>query len=136
MAFIQGNSRDNDLHGTNGRDTITGGAGDDTINGGLGRDVLIGGGDADLFVFDNLENRDEIRDFSGNQGDRIGLDADIFSALGLAGDPVDFGSEYLYYASGSGDLFYDADGAGGNAAVAFCNIGSGHNLNDGDFVLL
>ena len=136
MAFIQGTTRDDDLHGTGGRDTITGGSGDDTINGSGGRDVLIGGGGSDLFVFDNTNDVDDVRDFSLNQGDMIGLDADIFSALGLAGDSVDFGGEYLYYASGSGNLIYDADGQGGALGIAFAHVGSGINFSDSDFVLL
>lgn len=136
MAFIQGNGNDNNLYGTSGRDTISAGGGDDTINGGNGRDVLIGGSGADRFDFDNLNDVDDVRDFSLNEGDTIGLDADIFSALGTIGDPVDFGGEYLYYASGSGNLIYDADGQGGAQGIAFAHVGSGINFSADDFVLV
>lgn len=78
------------IKGLGGRDVIEAGAGNDVIDGGAGRDDLTGGEGADVFVFgaDGLDGyRDDIRDFSAAEGDKIDLSG-IGEAYGLSADEV------------------------------------------------
>lgn len=68
------------LWGEVGNDRLYGDAGADVIRGGEGADQLFGGADADRFVFATAADsrvatagRDQIRDFSRTEGDRIDL---------------------------------------------------------------
>lgn len=77
---LGGNSRANQILGSNGNDTITGGAGDD---------ILRGGGGGDLFVFGKGDGHDRINDFRpGTTGDKIafhdGVYADFADMMGHA----------------------------------------------------
>ncbi|WOI58430.1 M10 family metallopeptidase [Palleronia sp. LCG004] len=68
------------IAGGAGQDTLYGAAGDDTLRGGAGDDVIFGGSGADTFVYaDGDEGRDRINGFSLGQGDRLSLDADLWS---------------------------------------------------------
>ncbi|WP_368075907.1 hypothetical protein [Leisingera sp. NJS201] len=65
-----------EILGLAGRDKLYGNGGSDILDGGAGRDNLYGGGDADVFrfSFETLDgNRDEVRDFSAAEGDKIDL---------------------------------------------------------------
>lgn len=74
------------LTGGTGADTLTGKAGDDSLDGGAGIDTLTGGAGADTFIFGkdgvvkNGKNqqqlnseKDTVKDFSLDQGDRLDL---------------------------------------------------------------
>jgi len=114
------------LAGLAGNDTIAGGAGNDTLSGGDGTDRLTGGSGADRFVFDTadaLVHADLITDFVSGV-DRIALKASVFTGLGAVGTTLGLG-DHLTYNSGTGALAYDADGAGGAAAVTFATLGVG-----------
>jgi Ca2+-binding RTX toxin-like protein len=114
------------LAGLAGDDTIAGGAGNDTLSGGDGTDRLTGGSGADRFVFDTadaLVHADLITDFVSGV-DRIALKASVFTGLGAVGTTLGLG-DHLTYNSGTGALAYDADGAGGAAAVTFATLGVG-----------
>jgi Ca2+-binding RTX toxin-like protein len=135
-----GNENTDTLNGGEGSDLLDGGAGNDTLNGDLGMDVLTGGTGNDKFVFNTqlgATNVDTIADFdaggNGNQSnDLVLLGSNIFAALGSSLDPSEFvinqsgaasGSiAQIIYNSGNGQLLYDADGAGGAAAVHFATI--------------
>jgi Ca2+-binding RTX toxin-like protein len=138
---ITGNSGANEFHGNGGDDTIVGGAGNDSIGGGSGNDWLEGGagndtlggsGDRDHFVFreSGTANADTVVDMSGNWDD-VRLDANAFADLGAtgrfaAGDARFFAgagataahdaSDRVVYNTTTGQLFYDHDGSGGDAA--------------------
>ena len=93
MANITGDSRANELYGTNvddvirglggndelegrgGNDRLYGGKGNDEIDGGRGDDLLFGGKGADIFKFDSRDGDDTIGDFQ-NGVDRIEFDID------------------------------------------------------------
>lgn len=64
------------LMGGTGRDTLRGASGSDLLNGGLGDDDLYGGAQADSFVFNfcDAKNQDRIFDFNASEGDRISID--------------------------------------------------------------
>ncbi|MEY8800926.1 family 16 glycosylhydrolase [Leisingera sp. XS_AS12] len=67
---------DTEILGLGERDTLIGNGGNDTLDGGGGRDNLYGGSGADVFRFavDTLDgNRDEVRDFSIAEGDKVDL---------------------------------------------------------------
>lgn len=121
-----------------GNDVISGGDGDDYMNGGAGVDWMNGGDGADIFLFNTAlsasTNRDVIVDFVTGV-DTIRLDNDIFIGLGFLGDPV--GNAWFRLGAAAGDandriiynrtnglLYYDADGTGASAQVAFALIGN------------
>jgi Ca2+-binding RTX toxin-like protein len=126
--------------GNNGANTLTGTAFDDTLAGGLGNDTLTGGAGADCFVFNTLanttRNRDTITDFQSG-ADTLQLSKSIYAALGSLGtlDASQFWSgagvtaghdadDRIVYNTATGALYYDADGAGGNAAVQIAILGT------------
>ncbi|RZJ62301.1 MAG: calcium-binding protein [Acidovorax sp.] len=138
---LTGNAGGNALTGGAGNNLLNGMAGNDTLAGGLGSDTLTGGLGADTFVFDtaiNLSNADRITDFSSAQGDKIQLSASVFSALGVAGNSVNLDGVVLAYSATTGALTYDADGAGGAAAVTIVTLGTTTHpaLTNGDFLAL
>lgn len=91
-----GQDGDDILTGGDGVDLLAGQGGRDRLSGGLRKDTLIGGGDADFFLFRKPQDagigqsRDEIRDFSRAEGDRIGL-------AGIDGDPGTPGDQALTF---------------------------------------
>ena len=117
--------------------TIVGNAGSNIIDGNAGNDILYGGMGNDTFNFSTTlsetSNVDTIMDFT--RGDHIGLSPSIFSALVDSVMTSEFqssdtisassatGSAHLLYNTGTGALYYDADGAGGANAVLFANVG-------------
>jgi Ca2+-binding RTX toxin-like protein len=114
-------------------------AGADSFSGGAGRDTLTGNAGGDTFVFDSAltNGADRITDFN-HADDVIHLDQRIFTALAETGftsdgwlgasafkdisiDRVD-ADDRILYKSAKGVLLYDADGRGGEAAVAFATL--------------
>lgn len=136
------------LSGGGGNDTLLGQDGADTLAGGNGNDFMSGGAGSDVFRFDTpldaISNVDKISDFS-NFSDQIQLDGAIFAALGGPG-PLAQNSFYqvgigtfdsqdrIIYNAANGLLYYDADGAGGAAAIRFAQLTNmPATLNAGDF---
>jgi Ca2+-binding RTX toxin-like protein len=129
------------MSGGNGNDTLSGGAGNDTLVGGAGTDVLTGGDGADWFVFDTslgTSNIDSIKDFVTGT-DKIVLSAKVFGKFtgSNAGSAITTGNlvvgagataaardidDYLIYDTGTDLLYYDKDGSGSGAPVAFVKI--------------
>ena len=151
---ITGNNANNYLYGNAGSDQLVGGAGNDILNGGIGSDGLAGGTGADRFLFDtalnSTTNRDTLTDFSYTQGDKFNLDNDIFTKLAYTGtllsgnfakntygNAVD-SNDYLLYSTASRTLYYDADGSGAGAKVAFALLSgtSQTNLIASDFTVV
>jgi Ca2+-binding RTX toxin-like protein len=126
---------------------IVGSSGDDFLNGMGGHDTLTGGAGADLFVFTTAiagsNNVATITDFTVN-GDRIVLDHSIFSGLLPTGVMPDaaltWGTETantrIIYDATSGAVSYDADGAGGAAAIHFATVAAHLNLSAHDFLVV
>ncbi len=143
-----GNALDNQITGGIGKDALTGGLGNDTLTGGLGNDVLDGGSGNDIFVFDTapgVTNIDTIKGFLSGT-DKIQLDTAIFSAL-TSGTLVaaEFASgagaaavasnadQHIVYDTATGNLFYDADGNGAEAAIKFATLTGRPALQASDF---
>jgi Ca2+-binding RTX toxin-like protein len=145
---LTGNSAANQLNGRTGNDRLLGKDGADTLIGGSGADTLTGGNGADHFVLDEAPGAsiDLLTDFAGGV-DHIVLDDAVFTAIGAvtaanfvsgagivsAGDADD----RIVYDTASGALYYDADGAGGAAAVQFASLGASSHpaLAATDFLL-
>ena len=150
---ITGNSAANTLRGGDGNDTLSGGEGNDTLFGGTGNDRLTGGTGNDWFVFDSAlgsTNIDTLTDFTTGV-DKIVLDDDIFTMLGITGTTLgvaltasqfqlgsaanDTGDRILYDQS-SGKLYYDADGTGSTAAIEFATLSTKLALAATDFLII
>ncbi len=144
---IRGDAGDDLLSGGAGSDDIRGGDGDDVINGGSGRDWLAGGAGRDSFVFDaapGLANDDHIDDFDAVD-DVFRLDGSVFTGLAsgelsasnfVIGKHAVDGNDLIVYDKATGDLFYDADGAGGAAALRFASVQPGTVVTATDFVVI
>jgi Ca2+-binding RTX toxin-like protein len=151
--LVGGIGADN-INGGTGNDSINGAAGDDRINGGYGNDMLTGGAGSDTFIFaDSLNkkhNLDTISDFSVAD-DSIWLENTIFQKLGIGtlsnpgilnkafftiGDKAKDSNDYLIYNKTNGYLYYDADGSGNGAAVAFAKLSPNLGLTEIDFYIV
>ncbi|MEO0316592.1 MAG: hypothetical protein RL404_269, partial [Pseudomonadota bacterium] len=155
-----GNSSANKLVGNALDNVLAGVGGDDVLAGGAGRDVLIGGSGADWFLLDALEGGvDALTDFDAAQGDQIGVQLTAAVRKAFQGGLADQGGhlaagtvtcgaglrmaqdgdDRFIYDSSSGLLRWDADGAGGAAAVEVAVVGlQGHRpatLTSDDFFL-
>ncbi len=146
-----GNSLDNILTGNNGSNQLSGYGGNDTLYGGLGNDTLTGGDSADQFVFNTAlgpTNKDTIADF-GHGTDLVVLENAVFAAFAATGTPnansFDSGSgrtaaddafDRLVYNTDNGNLYYDADGVGGAAAVQIATLTGIPTLSHDDFLIV
>ncbi len=142
---ITGNSGANVLSGGDGADALSGGGGDDQLIGGAGKDRLTGGDGADTFIFEVAvaTGADSLSDFAH------GVDRLAFRAAdyGLSAGPlsladlvfgtaaVDAHAEFIYDASRK-TLLWDADGAGGVAAVTVCTFATAVTLSATDFLII
>lgn len=146
------------LTGSSFVDYISGNAVANTLNGALGSDWLTGGGGNDRFVFDSTlgrNNVDFITDFTVG-ADKIVLDDDIFTLLGVVGTPagatlnassfykgagvtgVHASTDRILYDTISGKLYYDSDGLVWTEAVQVAQIGliAHANLTASDFLVV
>lgn len=130
---------------------ITGNSGDNVLAGRGGNDWLRGGAGADSFVFDmtpNAEsNVDIVADF-GVGDDMIVLRSKVFSGLDaemdgtLMADQFAMGSmamdadDRIIYDAELGNVYYDADGAGGMDQMLFARISNGAMLEADDFMIV
>jgi Ca2+-binding RTX toxin-like protein len=128
---------DDELRGGLGNDTVSGGQGNDSLFGGadsdllqgrLGNDTVTGGAGADMFWFNaaGAADADLIVDFQAD--DVIALDAAFFTAQ-------TFGVNVIYDA-GTGELSYDADGAGGSAALLIATLQGTPALSGQDIAVM
>jgi Ca2+-binding RTX toxin-like protein len=136
------------LTGNASAQTVVGNAGANTLNGGAGADTLYGLGGADNFAFTTAlggGNVDYIADFN-TVADTVQLDDAIFAGIGTAGafNPNAFfagaaahdADDRIIYNSATGQLFYDADGNGGGAAVQFATLAGNPVLTASDFQVI
>ena len=145
-----GNDAANILQGGDGKDTLSGGAGDDILNGQAGADVLAGGAGADHFILDVLPDssgRDSIADFvsgtdiiaisrtafAGFSGESAGAINPALLTFGTAA--VGAGAQLIYNGA-NGVLSYDADGAGGLAAIQLARLSSNPAVSASDLVFI
>jgi serralysin len=127
---------------------VLGNAGANVLNGGAGSDHLVGLAGADTFAFTaalGADNVDSIGDFLHGT-DKIALDDAIFTRLGdlgsldasafVTGNQAADANDRIIYNNATGELFYDADGAGGSAAVLFATLQGAPTLSASDFQVI
>lgn len=125
--LLTGNSGANRLDGGDGDDVLGGEAGNDTLVGGSGADTLTGGSGRDSFVFNTLDELgDTIADFS-RTSDRLLLSGTAFGQpvgklaasafIAGPGAAAQTAEQRFVYDTGTGSLYFDADGSGTDAAV-------------------
>ena len=135
---LQGGDGNDTIFGLGGNDVITGGNGADRLVGGAGNDTLNGDVGSDTFVFDTAfsatTNVDKVSSYVVAD-DSIEMSRTVFFGLApgstlltgafrsgagvtTAGDADD----RIIYDTTTGDLYYDADGAGGAAATKFATL--------------
>jgi Ca2+-binding RTX toxin-like protein len=146
--ILIGSESANLLHGSGGNDVLIGGGGDDRLRGGPGANELTGGSGADAFEFLDPPSFDRILDFSAEDELRIFNDYG-FRAVGwegaLPGTAFHSGpgataattaAHRIIYDTTSGDLYFDADGVGGTAAVLFANLVGAPTLSAADIWII
>jgi Ca2+-binding RTX toxin-like protein len=132
--WLGGDAGDDYIDGNLGTDRISGGAGNDVLTGGEGYDYLTGEAGSDTFVYNYFQEgsiSEQIGDWQGGV-DKLRIDASAFGG-GLAAGPLAanrlvigttanqaFG-QFLYNTA-NGVLYWDADGIGASAAVAFTRL--------------
>lgn len=133
------------LHGRDGNDTLLGGEGRDILIGGDGNDTLTGSTDRDFFAFNRADQGiDTITDMQVGY-DTIRLNDGGFSSLALGDLSADNfvsgtvaldADDFVIYDSGTGALFYDADGNGANVQVQIATLTNGALLSEADFLIV
>jgi Ca2+-binding RTX toxin-like protein len=138
---LTGNAAANIIRGNAGANVIDGKGGNDTLTGSAGADVfafttaLDAAGNVD-FIVDFESAADRFRLAVGAGEPFAGLAAGILSDAAFAtGAVATQADDRIVYDSGSGALFYDADGAGGIAAVQFARVAPGTQLTAAHFQL-
>ena len=132
--WLGGDGGDDVIYGNLGTDRLSGGAGNDFLTGGEGFDYMTGEAGIDTFVYNALSEgsiSEQIGDWQGGV-DRLQIDASAFggglAAGALAANRLVMGTvanqafgQFLYN-TGNGVLYWDADGTGAGAAVAFTRL--------------
>jgi Ca2+-binding RTX toxin-like protein len=133
------------LSGAAGNDVLSGRGGNDRLDGGLGNDVMDGGAGRDKFCFTTklaAANKDKISGFKVVD-DTIVLSKAIFKAVGATLSAGEFhiganahdADDRIIYNKQLGELLYDADGTGAQAAVSFASINKGLAMTFDDFLI-
>ncbi len=149
--ILKGRAGNDALIGDLGDDRLYGGAGNDRLIGSPGNDILVGGAGADSFDFilnyDSSLNSitsndgvDRIVDFSVTQ-DTIGImfprQAYSYDTAGLTRNSAITANQFVIgtgatdantrfiYNSGTGELYFDADGTGAIAQVQLATLSPG-----------
>jgi Ca2+-binding RTX toxin-like protein len=136
--------------GSTFNDILIGDGAANALTGGAGNDTITGGGGNDIFIFNaalnGSTNVDTLADFA--TGDVIELDHAVFLALSagaLAASAFNSGagmtsgadaSDRIVYDETTGDLYYDADGSGGTAAVKIATLGGTPTISETDFNII
>ena len=146
---LVGSSFNDRLTGDIHENLIIGGGGNDILNGGGASDRLRGGAGSDAFVFDSalnaLSNVDWILDYSVAD-DRIWLDDGVFTSLTAGGaisaaafhigSAATAAAHRIIYDATTGTILYDADGVGGDGAIAFARISAGLAMTAAEFLVI
>lgn len=131
------------LDGAGGVDTLVGGDGDDLLVAGVEGDSLTGGVGTDRFAVvgdDPGTTAAIITDFTGGK-DQIVIVTNTLSGT-LAPDAFALGTEAadasdrVIFDSASGQVWFDADGAGGEAQVLIATVDAGTTLAAGDIAFM
>ncbi|MEA5579065.1 putative Ig domain-containing protein, partial [Anabaena sp. UHCC 0451] len=142
---LYGRRGDDTLYGGVGNDYLYGGRGDDLLIGGVGTDRLTGGIGSDRFTLNNAQagEFDTITDFA--VGDTILISKSEFalnqelgtldSAVFRLGSSAILGSDRFIYDQRKGQLFFDADGFGGNTQIQIAMFSNRASLSSTDIIV-
>ena len=132
------------LTGNTRNNVILGNDGNNILDGMGGVDVIYGYGGADTFSFDNLGQTivTFIGDFTAGT-DKIGFEwfefssSSPFPASAFVNGPVaGDADDRVIYNPATGELFYDADGAGSGAQHLFAILSNAPPISAADFVVI
>lgn len=140
---LDGGNHNDELLGGAGNDILLGGAGNDTLIGGTGADYLEGGTGVDVYMWQQqadlgdtirgFETHDRLMfsaaEFGFQAGHQLQLGIDFF-----VGQPITGSAPAFSYSSGN--LLWDADGAGGAAARAVAFLTSRETVSQSNFVFV
>lgn len=146
---VYGGTEDDVISGASGYDRLFGDAGNDQLRGDAGNDELTGGSGSDEFWFrfalDSSTNLDTITDFESG-ADKICLSSQLFHELNGQIDENNFlvnqtgqaedADDRLIFDTDTRTLYYDADGFGGEASIAFVTLTGVQSLSVGDIMLI
>jgi serralysin len=146
--ILYGSNSGETLKGDGGDDLIDGSGGNDTLYGGYGADTLRGGAGNDIFAYNNAnEGGDHISDFAS--GDLLQLSSSAFSGLtagmnlGTAGRFVSNTTgnatsvlSQLIYNTGTGQLFWDANGTGAGGSQLLATFDNKAALSASSFTVV
>ena len=143
---INGGGGEDFLSGQDGNDILIGGVGNDHMNGGHGNDTLTGNTGEDDFNFGGPLNEQGVDTITDMQVgiDEIwvdsewgGLSSEFLIANQFRGGAgvttANSATQRLVYNSTTGDLYFDADGVGGMAAVRFAVLSNRAAITFDDF---
>ena len=146
---IYGEAGRDSLTGSGGKDKLIGGGSNDKLDGGRHSDTLIGGAGHDKFVFSTklgANNVDTVKDFNV-AADTIYLENAVFTQTGAEGSDLAAGrfvigtgagdaNDRIIYDPTTGNLFFDDDGSGADAAVQFAVLSKNLLLTSADFHII
>jgi len=133
--------------GDGSENTLRGNSGNNTLDGRDGEDLLEGNAGNDRFAFTTPlgpDNIDTIADFV-RVDDTIVLDDAVFAGLALGalaagafrtGAAAADADDRIIYNSANGQLLFDVDGVGGEAAVHFATLAGAPSLAANDFLVI
>ena len=150
-----GNSLNNVLIGNVAANYLDGGAGNDTLMGGAGNDTLIGGAGADVYVFSGVTlpsngtdavtfiAEEDTLQFSLLNVNAAKIGGSSLSSGAINADNIVIGThavaadfnDYFLYDTFTGQLLFDADGNGGDAAVVLATLVGHPTITLADLVM-
>ena len=135
------------LTGNSLNNQVIGNAGTNALDGKGGNDALHGKGGQDVFSFTTAlgaGNVDDIYGFTSGD-DEIQLDNAVFATLAdgalnanafVVGTAAVDADDRIIYNGATGQLYYDADGVGGSAAILFAIVKTAPALDSTDFLVI
>lgn len=142
-----GGSGSDALIGNSSGNVLIGGAGNDGLYGYEGNDTLYGGAGNDAFFFVTgpgaASGVDRLADFN-YVADQIYLSSSVFTKIVKGtltasqfwtGAAAHDSNDYIVYDKARGTLYYDADGTGAAAKIAFATVAAGTALFNTDIVI-
>ena len=150
--FVYGQNGHDWLDGGTGNDLLDGGAGNDHLRGQAGNDTLTGGIGKDTFIFDTAlsasTNVDSITDFNVADDTIELVKTFAFTALTKTGTLASSAfyastsgkahdsNDRIIYETGTGKLFYDANGNASGGSVHFATLSKNLALTHADFFVV
>jgi Ca2+-binding RTX toxin-like protein len=144
---ITGDNVSNTIFGNGGADIINGAGGADVLRGGTGADTINGGTESDLFQYtalnevgDTIVNFEAIDNFQFTRaafGNLAGANVAAVNFLSVASGHVATTAAHRFIFDQAVDqLWYDADGNAGGAAVMVADLTNNINITNLDLLLV